>query len=150
MRRPAGARPPAALLALALLLAGCTSTAPTAPDAGPGTDEISAAVAVVNAAAGSAADQRAALASVTDPQGRPALDRCPQTTRTVRFEPVHRAATPDPAFTDLDGNTPPGLVLAVPTLVRVYAGDALATTEVTTLHLGVANGVALFAPLCLG
>lgn len=143
----AGVLPATVLLAT---LVGCSAE----PTAGgvvlPGSAEIRAAIAVVNAASASPADQRAALASVTYPAGRPALDRCPDTARTVRMEPVLSEVTAAPDFTDADGHTPPGTVLAVPALVRVHADGALATTEVTLLYLGVADGRALFSPLCLG
>ncbi|MBM9477686.1 hypothetical protein JL107_14640 [Nakamurella flavida] len=138
------------LAASVLVLGACADPPPSAPVTPIGSVEITAALDVVNAATGSAAAQRAALASVTDPAGRPALDRCPAATRTVRFQPVLGAVTAAPGFTDAEGHSLPGTAVAVPTLVRVYADGALSTTEITVLHVGLVDGTARLAPLCLG
>ena len=56
-------------------------------------------------------------------------------------------ATPD--WTGVDG-TPAGTLYALPTLIRIFTGDRITGTDLTTLHIGVHDGAASITPLCVG
>lgn len=169
-RRWPGALPTALVVAAVLfaaLVTGCTSdeaadpTARTTPGgdtvaAGtskiPADDEtaIRAAIDRLNATAtGSVADQQATLAALVDPALASALDQCPAATTTLHFEPVYRELRASPDWTAQSGSLA-GTVYAVPSLVRIYTGNRITGTDLTTLHLGVQAGEAYLTPLCVG
>ena len=102
-----------------------------------------------DAAAGPAADQEAVLMELVDPALVGDLDRCPPVTATLRFEPIYPALRPAPDWTPTSGVLS-GTVYALPTLIRIYTGDRITGTDLTTLHLGVTGGEAYLTSLCLG
>lgn len=115
----------------------------------PPSDEqaIRTAMGALNTTAGGAvAQQQTALRGVADPAGIAALDNCPPATSTLRFEPVWGGLRPDPAA-DAD---PDGTRYALPTLIRVYTGDRITGTDLTTLQLTVRAGAAYITPFCVG
>ncbi|MGS0685944.1 hypothetical protein ACVBEQ_12490 [Nakamurella sp. GG22] len=147
----------AAMLAVsAVLSTGCTGggSAPTtavAPAVPVGDlDAIRTTVDRLNrSAAGAVAEQQDVLASVVDPGSAAALDKCPTATSTLRFEPVYPALRPAPEWAPTDG-TLAGTVYALPSLIRIYTGDRVTGTDLTTLHLGVHDGEALLTAVCVG
>jgi len=162
-------RATAGILALALLasaLSACTSdvpsadraaTAATAGQASPGSavpaeDEaaIRRTIDGVNATArGAVGDQRSALSAPVDPALASTLDQCPTATSTLLFEPVYRDLRAVPGWTAPSGPLT-GTVYALPSLVRIYTGDRVTGTDLTTLHFGVQQGEAYLTPLCVG
>lgn len=142
------------------LLSGCTadavlpavSTTAAAPNAPAGQDEqaIRSAIDAVNATAGgSVAGQQAALAAVVDPALSDAFRHCPPASTTLRFEPVYAGLRATPDWTGADG-TPAGTLYALPVLIRIYTGDRITGTDLTTLHVGVHENAASITPLCVG
>ena len=118
----------------------------------PGADEqaIRATIDRLNAtAAGAVSDQQAALAALIDPALTGALDDCPPATTTLRMEPVYPGLRPAPDWTAPEGALG-GTVYALPSLIRIYTGDRMTGTDLTTLHLGLDGGKAYLAPLCVG
>ena len=77
--------------------------------------------------------------AVAAPAGRAgtgsALDDCPPATTTLRFEPVYPGLRPRRAGPAAAGSLT-GTVYALPTLIRIYTGDRITGTDLTTLHLG--------------
>jgi hypothetical protein len=143
-----------------LTIAGCTPDAsptanaptPEGSTAVPADDEqaISRTIEKFNdAAAGPAADQQAVLTELVDPALVVDLDRCPPVTATLRFEPIYPALRPAPEWAPTSGVLG-GTVYALPTLIRIYTGDRITGTDLTTLHLGVVGGEAYLTSLCLG
>ncbi len=103
----------------------------------------------INAAAGGpAAGQQKVLADVVDPGSAAVLRRCPPTTSTLRFEPVYDGLRPAPDWRPTSG-TLTGAVYALPALIRIYAGDRVTGTDLTTLHFGVRDGEAWLTALCV-
>ena len=136
------------------LLPGATTTAPPAPDGAgiPAGDEqaIVRAIDTFNAAAaGPVGDQQAVLTGLIDPALIDTLGQCPPATATLRFEPIYSALRAAPDWTPSSGVLG-GTVYALPTLIRVYTGDRVTGTDLTTLHLGVRTGEAYLTPLCVG
>ena len=142
------------------LLSGCTagavlpavSATAARPSAPAGQDEqaIRSAIDAVNATAGgTVAGQQAALAEVVDPALSDAFRHCPPASTTLRFEPVYAGLRATPDWTGADG-TPAGTLYALPVLIRIYTGDRITGTDLTTLHLGVHDGAASITPLCVG
>ena len=142
------------------LLSGCTagavlpavSTTAAAPSAPAGQDEqaIRSAIDAVNATAGgSVAGQQAVLATIVDPALSDAFRHCSPASTTLRFEPVYGALRATPDWAGADG-TPAGTLYALPVLIRIYTGDRITGTDLTTLHLGVHDGAASITPLCVG
>lgn len=101
------------------------------------------------AAAGSVDAQQTVLHSLVDPTLSGDLDRCPAATTTVRFEPVYAGLRPSPGWT-APGGSLTGTVYALPTLIRIYTGDRVTGTDLTTLHFGVTFDEAFLTPLCVG
>lgn len=157
-------------------------TAPAAATGGgsiPDADRaaIRATVDAVNAAArGPVADQQVVLLDRTDPDRRAEVQRCPAATSTVRFEPVDRglrAAPGSPKAPDGVGDQDrsgekaepagtgtsnpeagsDGRAYQWPTLIRIYAGDRVVGTDLTTLQITVRSdgpGVeAYLTPFCV-
>ena len=150
------------LLTVVLALPACTSTPSSASavadlvgsttGAIPTDDEqaIRATVDRLNATAGgSVAGQQAALAAALEPDSTSALDDCPAATTTLRFLPVYSALRPSPEWTPRKAALA-GTVYALPTLIRIYTGDRVTATDLTTLHFGVSSGEAFITPLCVG
>ncbi len=154
-----------AALALLVAVASCTGAdavrAPgpaTAVAAGqassagiPADDEnaIRSALDRLNATAGGpVADQQKVLAELVDPGSVTVLRRCPPTTATLRFEPVYPALRSAPGWRPNSGALS-GTVYALPVLIRIYTGNRITGTDLTTLHLGVANGEASLTALCV-
>ena len=149
----------AAVFGAALLaIAACTPdpagpASPSAPAAAVPSDDQRAIARTIDrfnaAATGQAADQEAVLTEIVDPALAGDLDRCPPVTATLRFEPIYPALRPAPEWTPNTGVLG-GTVYALPTLIRIYTGDRITGTDLTTLHLGVTGGEAYLTSLCLG
>lgn len=156
----------AALTVIGFTIAsGCTSdTAPSSEPTGAGSpsgvaaptipvaDEQAIRVAIdrVNATAGGRVTaQRSALAAGVDPLLAAALDQCPAATSTLRFEPIYRELRAAPGWAAPSGSLT-GTVYALPSLVRIYTGERITGTDLTTVHLGVYEGEAYLTPLCVG
>jgi hypothetical protein len=101
------------------------------------------------AAAGAVPAQQAVLAAVVDPTLLPALEQCQPATTTVRFEPVFSALRSAPGWSPANGILG-GTVYALPSLIRIYTGERITGTDLTTLHFGVTEGEAYLTPLCVG
>ena len=129
--------------------ASTTAAAPSAP-AGQDEQAIRSAIDAVNATAGgSVAGQQAVLATIVDPALSDAFRHCPPASTTLRFEPVYAGLRATPDWAGADG-TPAGTLYALPVLIRIYTGDRITGTDLTTLHLGVHDGAASITPLCVG
>jgi hypothetical protein len=150
-----------ALLSAAALLAIAACT-PGAASVDPGPARASSAIADDDeqaitrtierfnaAAAGPVVSQQTVLADLVDPALIGALDRCPPATATLRFEPIYPALRPAPGWVPRQGALG-GTIYALPTLIRIYTGDRITGTDLTTLHLGVHDGEAYLTSLCLG
>lgn len=143
------------LVVLALTPA-CTgrdaSPVPAVPPAVPSEDAAAIRTTVERfnaAAATSVAEQQAALSRLIDPGSAAAQQKCRTPTSTLRFEPVYQALRAAPDWTPADG-TLAGTVYALPSLIRVYTGDRVTGTDLTTVHLGVRNGEAFLTAICVG
>jgi hypothetical protein len=151
------------LLVVGVLLAGCaaadrasaqTSSTPSAGTQAPipGADEqaIHATIDRLNAAAGgTVADQQSVLMAEVDPTLIDALDKCSPATTTLRFEPIYQGLRAAPGWSPSVGELS-GTVYALPSLIRIYTGDRITGTDLTTLHLGVRPGEAYLTALCVG
>lgn len=129
-----------------------TTNAPSTPPGAVQSDEqaIRSAIDAVNATAGgSVAGQQAVLAAIVDPALSDAFRHCSPASATLRFEPVYAGLRATPDWTGADG-TPAGTLYALPVLIRIYTGDRITGTDLTTLHLGVHDGAASITPLCVG
>lgn len=137
-----------------------TATATTTLGAQADIDAIRATVDAVNVTAGGpVADQQAQLLAHVDPARRDEVRRCPAATTTIRLEPVDQGlrALPEPsadaaaaAGTPSDGTT---TSYALPTLIRIFSGDRLIGTDLTTLKLVVRDtntgDEAYLTPFCV-
>ena len=135
----------------ACALTACTPAPPivAAPEPSAAELTIRAAIDGLNATAGGeVADQQEALRRTVDPALLAELDRCPPAQTTLRFEPVYAGLRPDPDWRGPSG-TPAGTVYALPTLIRIYTGDRITGTDLGTLFLGIEDGRALLAPVCV-
>ena len=104
----------------------------------------------MNSAAGNGvAGQQEILAGLVEPALAEALDDCAPATTTLRFEPVYPALRATPGWTSKSGPLT-GTVYALPTLIKVYTGERITGTDLTTLHLGVQASEAFLTPLCVG
>jgi hypothetical protein len=123
-------------------------SSPNIPDAD--AQSIRKTIEAMNAAAvGGVAEQQAALAAVVEPALAKSLDDCAPATTTLQFEPIYRGLRPAPGWTGSAGPLS-GTVYALPTLIRIYTGDRITGTDLTTLHFGVQAGEAFLTPLCAG
>lgn len=151
----------ASLLTVVLPLAACTGTPPSAAAVAElirsstgaiPTDDEQAIRTIIdrlnNTAGGAVPDQQGALAAVVEPGSAGALDDCRAATTTLRFLPVYSALRPSPEWTPRKGGLT-GTVYALPTLIRIYTGERVTATDLTTLHLGVVAGEAFLTPLCV-
>ncbi len=157
-----------ALLSLsAFLLAGCSwttpaparSAAPSALPAPPATAitspgdaalvAVQRAIADFNATAGGPVSvQQAALHSLVSSGQQAAQQACPIATSTISFEPVYSRLEPAPSWRPSSG-TLPGVVYAIPTLIRIHSGDRITGTDLTDLHLAIDENQVRFPSLCL-
>jgi len=120
----------------------------------------------VNATAGGpVADQQAELIAHVDPDRRDEARRCPPATTTVRLETIDQGlrALPEPSTDPAAGSTdtpdssgaadPGSTTFALPTLIRIFAGDRLVGTDLTTLRMVVRDtdggGEAYLTPFCV-
>jgi hypothetical protein len=101
------------------------------------------------AAAGAVSTQQDVLRSLVEPELSAALDKCPPATTTLRFEPVYAGLRPSPGWAPTGGELS-GTVYALPSLIRIYTGDRITGTDLTTLHFGVNPDEAFLTPLCIG
>ncbi|WP_420122566.1 hypothetical protein [Nakamurella sp.] len=196
---PVAARLAAAAVVLAVLV-GCRDTPAATGTAAPGSAPaaavsgeatisdadraaIRATVDAVNATAGGpVAAQQAELLARTDPDRRGEVQRCPDATTTVRFEPVDRGLRAAPGSPDgpdgsigsdgsvgsngSNGSTgsggkggstpataPGGTAYRWPALIRIYSGDRVVGTDLTTLQIIVRSGgtgvEAYLTPFCV-
>ncbi|MET0865786.1 MAG: hypothetical protein ABWZ98_15760 [Nakamurella sp.] len=99
-------------------------------------------------AAGKVPDQQAALATAVEPGSTAALDDCPAATATLKFLPVYSALRATPEWAP-DKGALTGTIYALPTLIRIYTGDRVTATDLSTLHFGVQSGEAFLTPLCV-
>jgi hypothetical protein len=137
-----------------------------APAAQADVDAIRATIDAVNAAAGGpVADQQAQLAAHVDPARRDEAQRCPAATTTVRLAPVEQglrelvgptarpAGSATPASAAATAADAGGTVYGLPTLIRVFSGERLIGTDLTTLRLVVrdtgAGPEAFLTPFCV-
>jgi hypothetical protein len=133
---------------------GTTAPGTTAPDSAgvpPGDSAaIRHAIDAINAGAGGPVSvQRSVLAHLVSPALAAALRNCPPATTTLRFEPVYAGLRPTPAWSSPHG-APAGTIYALPVLIRIYTGDRITGTDLSTLHLGVHGHRAAITPLCVG
>ena len=86
------------------------------------------------------------LRDFADDSARAALDDCPPATTTLRLEPVWgglRSASSGAANSGAES-------YALPTLIRVYTGDRITGTDLTTLQLTVQGTAVYITPFCVG
>jgi hypothetical protein len=102
-----------------------------------------------SAAGGGVREQQETLAALVEPALAQALDDCAPATTTLRFEPVYPGLRAAPGWTGSSGSLT-GTTYALPTLIRIYTGDRITGTDLTTVHLGVQAGEAYLTPLCVG
>ena len=138
-------------VAALLVLAGCVN--PTNPTTAAAQDDPTSTVRHTieefNAtAAGPVTAQKAKLAELVSPGQASVQSRCPAATSTISFEPVYARLTPAPDWKPTSG-TLPGTVYALPTLIRVYTGDRITSTDLTDLHVSIQGGRAWLPALCL-
>ena len=144
----------AAVLGTLVMTASCTGTQAlpsTLASTVPAADEqaIRATLQRVNATAGGpVSNQQQVLADLVDPGSAAALHRCPRTTATLRFEPVYQGLRSAPDWRPAAGSLT-GTVYALPALIRIYTGDRVTGTDLTTLHLAVQGGEASLTALCV-
>lgn len=122
-------------------------------------------------AGGPVADQQAQLIAHVEPDRRDEVRRCPPATTTVRLEPVDQGlrALPepstDPAAVGSDATDatdvpdtgiapdPGSTTFALPALIRIFSGDRLVGTDLTTLRMVVRDtsggGEAYLTPFCV-
>jgi hypothetical protein len=137
-----------AVLALLVLAAACAR-----PSAPAGQDD---AVTVVqqtieqfNATAGGPTSaQQAQLATLVSVGQSSVQSRCPSASSTISFEPVYARLAPAPGWKPTSG-TLPGAVYSLPTLIRVYTGDRITSTDLTDLHVAIQDGKGWLPALCL-
>lgn len=134
---------------LLVLCTGCTIVDAQAPgtDAIPLQDlqAIRSAVQELNStSAGPVAAQQAVLRELVDPAELSTLDGCPPTTSTLRFEPVYPGLRPID-----DAGDPASTRYALPARIRVFTGDRITATDLTTMQLEVRQNAAFVTPICV-
>ena len=150
-RRPRSLRSAGWILTgLVVACTGCTTADAPATSAIPLPDlqAIRSTVEELNArSAGPVAAQQAVLRELVEPSTIATLDACPPATTTLRFEPVYPGLRPIAAGTADD---PSNTSYALPALIRVYTGDRITGTDLTTLQLTVRENAAFITPICVG
>lgn len=107
------------------------------------------AIADFNATAGGPVSaQQAVLHRLASSGQQAALQACPIATSTISFEPVYSRLEPAPQWRPSSG-TLPGVVYAVPTLIRIHSGDRITGTDLTDLHLAIDGNQVRFPSMCL-
>jgi hypothetical protein len=153
-----------AIVAMTLAaLAGCTSSGgsgpsdpSTPPSARAALDQSTGALHLVEDAVGSfnasaggpVAGQQAALDRLVSAGQRAVQDKCPVARTTISLEPVYSRFSPSPDWRPPSG-TFPGVVYALPTLIRIYTGDRITGTDLTDLHVSIEVGRVSFPALCV-
>ncbi len=140
---------PVASLGLVLLIAGCArpAAAVVAPESA--TTAVQQTIERFNATAGGpVATQEARLASLVSVGQASVQSRCPPAHSTISFEPVYARLTASPEWTPTSG-TLPGAVYSLPTLIRVYTGDRITSTDLTDLHVSIQGERSWLPALCL-
>jgi hypothetical protein len=99
-------------------------------------------------AGGPVATQQAALHRIVSAGQTAVQDKCPRASTTISFEPVYPRLSPSPDWRPPSG-TLPGVVYALPTLIRIYTGDRITGTDLTDLHLSIQAGRVSFPALCV-
>jgi len=128
-------------------------------------DAIRTTLDAVNATAGGpVADQQDQLIAHVEPDRRDEMRRCPPATTTVQLETVDQGlralpepstdpATGAPGATDASAAGPGTTTFALPTLIRIFSGDRLVGTDLTTLRMVVRDtdggGEAYLTPFCV-
>jgi hypothetical protein len=139
---------PVGALGVLLLVSGCAGLpTPASQD-----DAMTAVVTTIDAfnttAGGPVAGQQAALDQLVSSGQSAVQSRCPPAKNTITFEPVYARLAPAPDWKPSSG-TLPGAVYSLPTLIRVYTGDRITSTDLTDLHLSVEGGKGWLPALCL-
>ena len=138
----------AVAVAALLVLAGCANPVNPAVQDDP-TITVQHTIEEFNAtAAGPVTAQKAKLAELVSPGQAAVQSRCPAATSTISFEPVYARLAPAPDWKPTSG-TLPGTVFALPTLIRVFTGDRITSTDLTDLHVSIERGRAWLPALCL-
>ena len=137
---------------LLVTCAGCTNVNPQAPAAaGIPLEDLQAVRSTVqklnSTSAGPVAVQQAVLRELVDPSTLTALADCPPATTTVRFEPVYPGLRP---IADTGADDPASTRYALPALIRVYTGNRITGTDLTTLQLDVRQNATFITPICVG
>jgi len=129
-----------------------TMTTATIATTSPGDAALGAvqrAIADFNATAGGPVSvQQAALHSLVSSGQQAAQQACPIATSTISLEPVYSRLEPAPSWRPSSG-TLPGVVYAIPTLIRIHSGDRITGTDLTDLHLAIDENQVRFPSLCL-
>lgn len=151
------------------------ATAAPADEAVPAADvtAIRTAIAAINATAGGPVpQQRAVLQRLAAPAQAATQRACPTARSTLSFQPAYRdlrlmpssfttiGAQPpgtrplepgptSPHVTEAPPNPGAGTALLLPTFITIYTGDRITGTDLTTLHVWVAGGVARTGALCV-
>jgi len=99
-------------------------------------------------AGGPVAAQQSVLLGLISAGQSSAQSRCPAVTVTISMQPVYARLAPSPGWRPATGSLP-GTVYAVPTLLRIYTGDRITGTDLTDLHLAIADGRVTFPAICL-
>jgi len=132
-------------LTVLMVAAGCAVASPNAPAA----DLVHQAIDSFNAGAGGPVTaQQSVLRQVVSSGQLGVQNRCPTPAVTIELEPVYARLTAAPDWRPASG-TLPGVVYALPTLIRVYTGDRITGTDLTDLHLAIDGGRITFSALCL-
>lgn len=100
------------------------------------------------AAGGPVGAQQTVLLSLVSPGQTTVQRHCPVATSTITFDPVYARLAPAPTWRPGSG-TLPGTVYALPTLIRIYTGNRITGTDLTDLHVAIADGRARLPALCL-
>ncbi len=139
--------------------AGTTDTSGTRAAPDPAADTaVRATIEAFNAAAAAGpADQQHRLADLVEPDRAAEVRNCPAATSTVRFEPVYgglrAAGAPEPAGQTAADAAAQSYLL--PALIRIYSGERVTGTDLTTLHLvvrpatGGGDSEAYLTPFCV-
>lgn len=139
---------PVGALGVLLLVGACAGVpSPATQD-----DALTAVVSTIEAfnttAGGPVAAQQAELDQLVSSGQAAVQSRCPPAKNTITFEPVYARLAPAPGWRPSSG-TLPGTVYSLPTLIRVYTGDRITSTDLTDLHLSVEGGKGWLPALCL-
>lgn len=99
------------------------------------------------AAGGPVSAQQRALAGLLDDGQRSVQSRCAAAATTLELQPVYARLAAAPGWKPSSG-TLSGTVYSLPTLVRIWTGNRITGTDLTDLHIAVADGRARLPALC--